>query len=525
MGMIKKSCLLTLALLSFMLSAWVDAATNTSTPDNDHSPLGTNLSYVVDWSTEWVFVDAFKMSRTWVSQQAGLGWGQGGDLDLDANGWVKSLQPGQSADALMLGRGSASGSQGKYIVLYDGGGVLKFTGSATVASASPGRIVLDVNSGNQTERFILKITSTNPSNYIRNIRVIRPGFESTYKTQPFHPLFLDRIRKFKVLRFMDWQKTNNSPLINWAERTTPDTYTQASRNGVALEYMIDLANLLNADPWFNMPHQVSDDFVRQFAQVVKDRLNPNLKAYIEYSNEVWNRQFQQSRYAAQQGLALGLSKNSFEAQLRYQTKRSLEIFSLWEQVFGSASRLVRVLSTQAANTWTTTTVLDWNNAKQKADVVAIAPYFCGIAGRGDVTAVLAMTVDQLLDFCSNEITTTVKGWMDSQQAAISSRGISMVTYEGGQHLVGVGPNQNNQQLSDLFISANRHPRMKDLYLTYLNQWKAAGGKMSVNFTSVSLPSKGGSFGTLEYQDQDPATAPKYQALMEFIAANPIRKQP
>lgn len=521
--MMKKIGLLAFAVFCFMVSAWCNASTSVSSIANDNSPLGTNLSNVVDWSTEWVFVDAFKMSRTWTSQQDGLAWGQGGPLDLDDNGWVRSLHPGQSADALMQWMGNWSGSSGKYLVLYDGKGMLRFSGNATVVSSSPGRVVLNVNPQNQTDGFVLKVASTNPANYIRNIRVIRPGFEATYQTQPFHPLFLDRIRKFKVLRFMDWQKTNDSPLANWSNRTTPSASTQTGNSGVALEYMIDLANMLNADPWFNLPHQASNDFVRQFAGMVKNRLNPNLKVYIEYSNEIWNGQFQQARYAAQQGLALGLSANTFEAQLRYQSVRSLEIFNIWEQVFGSANRLVRVLATQAANTWTTTTVLDWKNAKLKVDAVAIAPYFCGGAGTGDVTAILAMTVDQLLNYCANEITTTAKVWMDSQQAAISACGLDMITYEAGQHLVGVGANQNNQQLTELFLNANRHPRMRSLYATYLKQWKTAGGKMFVNFTSVNPGSKYGSFGMLEYQDQDPATAPKYQALMEFIAANPIRR--
>lgn len=520
--MIKNICILFFALSGLTISSWSGASTNAPALGNDNSALGTNLSNVVDWSTEWVFVDTFKMSRIWTSQRAGLDWGKGGPLDLDAVGWVRSLQPGQSADALMQWNGSTSGSPGKYIVLHDGKGVLRFSGNATEVSSAPGRIVLSINPKNKTNGFILKIVATNPEDYIRNIRVIRPGFESSYKTQPFHPLFLERIKKFKVLRFMDWQKTNNSPLVNWSDRTTPNTSTQTGSSGVALEYMIDLANTLNADPWFNIPHQASDDFVMQFAHMVKNRLNPNLKIYIEYSNEIWNGQFLQARYSAQQGLALGLSKNSYEAQLRFQSKRSLEIFNIWEQVFDSTNRLVRVLSTHSANTWTTTTVLDWNNAKLKTDAVAIAPYFCTSAGFNDVTKILAMTVDQLLDYCSNDITTTIKGFMNSQQIAISSRGLDMITYEAGQHLVGVGVNQNNQQLTDLFIRANRHPRMKELYATYLNQWKAAGGKLLVNFTSVNPGSKYGSFGMLEYQDQDPVTAPKYQALMEFIAADRMK---
>jgi hypothetical protein len=66
--------------------------------------------------------------------------------------------------------------------------------------------------------------------------------------------------------------------------------------------------------------------------------------------------------------------------------------------------------------------------------------------------------------------------------------------------------------------------MKNLYISYLNNWKAAGGKIFLNFTSVNPVSKYGSFGMLEYQDQDLTTAPKYQALMEFIASNPMPKQ-
>jgi hypothetical protein len=73
----------------------------------------------------------------------------------------------------------------------------------------------------------------------------------------------------------------------------------------------------------------------------------------------------------------------------------------------------------------------------------------------------------------------------------------------------------------LFIRTNRNPRMKNLYTTYLNQWKAAGGKMFVNYTSVFPVGKDGSWGMLEFQDQEPGLAPKYQALMEYIDHNQL----
>ena len=56
------------------------------------SSIGTNLTGISDWSAEWTFVDAFKASRDWISGSA-TQWDDGRALDLDADGWVRSLQP------------------------------------------------------------------------------------------------------------------------------------------------------------------------------------------------------------------------------------------------------------------------------------------------------------------------------------------------------------------------------------------------------------------------------------------------
>lgn len=53
-----------------------------------------------------------------------------------------------------------------------------------------------------------------------------------------------------------------------------------------MEAMLDLANRLDADPWFCIPHLADDDFVRRFAELVKQRLEPERSVYVEYSNEV-----------------------------------------------------------------------------------------------------------------------------------------------------------------------------------------------------------------------------------------------
>ncbi len=54
--------------------------------------LGMNLAGPADWNTELPFVDVFRMSRPWISQQKEKAWGKGPQLLLDEYGWVRRLE-------------------------------------------------------------------------------------------------------------------------------------------------------------------------------------------------------------------------------------------------------------------------------------------------------------------------------------------------------------------------------------------------------------------------------------------------
>jgi len=499
------------------------------------SPLGINVSSADYWSSQLMFVDAFKQSGDWVTQNekwvddGANPWDSGviDQIPQDADGYPLSLPAvgipgteGPQVVATALFR-SIDGQHptGTFICLYDGSGSLEFELDASVISAAPGRIEVDVT-GNG-DGVLVRIVQSQPGDHVRNIRFIMPGFEATYASEPFHPQFLEWMKEFKVLRFMDLQKTIGSPNQAWAERTTTTHHTQTRAEGVAVEYLVDLANALQADAWFCVPHLADDDWVTQLATLVRDRLDPGLRVYVEYSNEIWNDSFPQGSYVEQKGLDLGLSGSPFEARLRYQAQRSLEIFGIFESVFGGASRLVRVLASQAANTWVSTTILDWNDAHRQADALAIAPYFGGYLGDpATQDSVAGWTVEQLLDACETEITGRIDTRMTDQAAVAVGLGVDLIAYEGGQHLVGYAGAENNDDLNALFDAANSHPRMRTLYALYHDQWRARGGRMFVPYTSIEKDSKWGRWGFAQYQDQDPTTAPKYLALMEFIASNP-----
>ena len=408
---------------------------------------------------------------------------------------------------------------GDYVCLYDGKGRLEFANDAKEMKREPGRVELRIV---PKDHISVRIKETDPADPIRNIRLVPKQFEKTYEKEPFNPDFLKLWSNMKVIRFMDWMKTNGSTISEWSDRPKPADQTQGQK-GVALEYVIALSNRLHADPWFCMPHRASDDYVRNFAKMVKERLDPDRRVYVEYSNETWNFIFGQTRYCLEQGKKLKLSDNDFQAALRYHAQRAVEIFKIWEEVFGGKDRLVRVLSAQGANPWTSEQILGWQDAAKNADALAIAPYF-GYSFGNPKTAdeVAQLTVEQLLEKCKAEVAKERESM--ARQAALAKKfGVKLFAYEAGQHLVGHGGAENNQKLTDLFIAANRHSTMKDLYREYLNNWKTGGGDLLMVFSSTGRPSKWGSWGVLEYQDQDPATAPKFRAVQEFIAGD-VKKQ-
>ncbi len=487
---------------------------------SSNSPIGINLNGIDDWTTQWPFVDAFKISRPWISQHKDSAWGQGGPLHLTPDGWIASLAQDQYADTVMFDDGVGHYPSGKYVLLYDGQGTINFLfGSASVVSQTPGRTVLNVVP--KPTGIFIRILATEPKNPMHNIRLIMPGFENTYKTQPFHPSFLQRLAKFKTIRFMDWMKTNNSNISNWSDRPTPKSATFADK-GVALETMINLANTLHANPWFNIPHLATDDYVRRFAINVRDRLDPSLKPHIEYSNEVWNTVFSQTKYAQQQGLALGLDQNSYTAGLHYYSQRAVEIFKLCSQVFGE-KRLVRILASQAVNPWTGGQVMTWKSAYKYADAYAIAPYFDGgnLNDPAQVDTTLQMNENQIIDKISNHINNGMKQYVTDNYNQANQHGLRLFAYEGGAGLESSSmPADKEPQVTALFEAVNRNPRMRDVYVNYLNMWQANGGKLLNQFVDVSRSSKYGSWGALEYQDQDPNTAPKYLGLMDFITQKP-----
>jgi hypothetical protein len=489
------------------------------------SLLGMNLAGPADWGTELPFVDAFHFSRTWISQKEGAGWGQGPALELDAQGWVKKLEPDCKAETPVLTIDGGHYPSGKYTLLYEGKGKIRINNKPVeIVSDDPGKLVFNVDA--KGGGFFVQIAETDPADYIRNIRLIMPGFEDSYASNPFHPAFLKRWAGVKCFRFMDWMLTNGSKVQHWADRPQVNEASW-QRAGVPLEVMLDLCNRQKCDAWLNIPEQADDDYVRHFAQQIKDQLNPSHKAYIEYSNEVWNDMFKSHQYAQSKGLELNLGDASrpWEGACLYYAQRSSEIFKIFQDVFGDQlqSRIVRVVSWQAAGGeyWLDGMLLA-HLPKGSVDGLAIAPYFAFMppATSEDPKTLTAdvvsqWTVDQVMDHVEQVSLPAAKGYMATASGVAKKYGIKLLAYEGGQHLVGVLGGENNDKLTALFGSANKSARMGKAYEDYLTAWQQAGGDLFCNFSSLGPSSKWGSWGLLDYYDSDETQSPKFMAVMHW----------
>jgi hypothetical protein len=480
--------------------------------------VGVNLAGLAYYANEFPFADLMKTSGGW-SLRSRRG-GEGGTLRLTPEGWPAALEPGEQA-AAAVGWDAAGYPTGEYVVRWDGEGDLAFPGlRGRIVSRAPGRTVIDVRDA--SSQLWVTIERTRVENPVRNVRFLWPGTEAAQPDHPFNPEFLRRIAPFSVLRFMDWGMTNGSSLVRWSDRAQLDDVTY-TRRGAPLELMIELANRLEADPWLCIPHLADDDFVRAFAGMVKERLDPRRVVRIEYSNEVWNQGFEQARWAVAQSKRLGLP-TPYGLGSAFYAERTQRVAALFDEVFGAGERRRwrAVLAGQAAWTQFSADALGWKDTAAKVDALAIAPYFQA-AGANDpkrVTETLALTPEQVIEQMRASIRGEVRSRIAESARLAQRHKLELVAYEGGAHdTASQFPPDRQDPVAAVLAKAHASPRMREVYREYLDAWVEGGGGVLNQYHDIGKGSKWGFWGALETVTQDPQTAPKYLGLLDAIAAH------
>jgi hypothetical protein len=338
----------------------------------------------------------------------------------------------------------------------------------------------------------------------------------------------------------------------WADRVKQTDLFQNGPAGISVEWMVDLCNRTNCSPWFCMPTAASDDYMRQFATYVRGHLNPNLRIYLEWSNEAWNwGGYPGWNWSDAYGRLTGVGGFS-----GYPAYRMTQMFQVWDSVFNephlradrTASRLVRLLSVQGGYVGRAMEVLDFNGsslnaaypnpigtgkkAADYADAMAIAPYISDLMG--DVKQfVLNHTLTQIFDTLNKEIdlkysATSADNYVYQDIVGARQRGLNTVAYEAN---VSIYNNPYDSVVGQKLDMMETDTRMKDLYLHMLNAWKTMGpdvtGKGATlwnQFTDNGWDSASagqwGHWTARKYMTQPQAQCPRWQALCEFAQANP-----
>lgn len=269
-----------------LLAAFALACGLPAIPAAAHDNLGANLNFIGDFRRNHEFVDVVKQSRRFLKigtfddqQAANL-------APIGADGWPTT----DFRILAMAAQQNTTGLSGTYRIVFNGQATLSTSGggagtiSNQIFNASTNTTTADLAFPAGAENFMVDFASTGGA--VKNVRILRPGYDPSTASL-LHTPWKDHAKRFPVIRFLDWTRTNGNRAVSWADRTTPEKM-RTEAYIAQWETVIDAANSLNRDPWINVPVQANDEYVTNLATLFRDRLNANLNVYVEYGNELWN---------------------------------------------------------------------------------------------------------------------------------------------------------------------------------------------------------------------------------------------
>ncbi|MEO8209158.1 MAG: hypothetical protein ABI840_01245 [bacterium] len=489
--------------------------------------VGMNLYSNVYWGSENPFVDIMKFSKTWGTQNIVFvnggqnPWNSGviGSIQKDSLGYPLQLpyyMPGIGLDTSQAVYTSWENTgtlpAGQYIVLYDGSGEIQFLCDAIILSQTTGRIVVNVTPGicNQMQLKILRSTF---GNHIRNIRFLMPGTEFTYQSHPYNQAWFNKLKPFKTIRFMDWGSTNDNPNISWSNRAKKDYYTWTTKSGVPYEEMIRLCNTMNANMWINIPHQADDNYIIQMSRLVRDSLNPNLKIYVEYSNEIWNPIFTQSTYLYNNG-------NQNEPWPERAVPFIQNALDRWSAEFtAQRNRIIRVVGI-AVLFQDLSERICYSINSSSFDAIATAAYFAFTPYGYNVLQSLgaSATINDVKQLARNARDSLFYTFIKNNKIIADDLDKKFIFYEAGQHLTPY-PFGSIQPYNQALVDVQSDSSMYNMYNEWFAELRAVSNDLLFMHYAFAAPKNGqsGSWGALESTNQNPpfyVNAPKYQALLD-----------
>lgn len=466
--------------------------------------IGINIDWTGDYASAKPFADAMRQHRNW------------GSTPLDANFW-----PTQDGTALVWHGLNTGDNHGTYRLIFNGQANVSAGGAGTIsnmtydAATNRSTATLVISNSSNSELFLTfsntKRTSSSATNTgVTNVKLMRPtapGSSTPYaEDKIFTDQFIASLAPFTTLRTMDWTATNASSDKDWSDRTlwtharqsppaAPGKVYGWQGRGASWESVIMLANLANKDVWICVPHLATDDYIRQLARLFRDGnahtpgLNPNLKLYVEYSNEIWNwagafRQTPDVRDLAKvHGAPINFDgeTDEFILMCRYKAMRTVQISNIFRQEFGNSQMMTRVrplIMHQVGQAYQQAHVLQfidryYNKADSRSnwnDPRPVNYYIYGGSGStyfAPEAGVNSTTIWNSKEFDSWGYWINKNVGPDAVWAKMY--GLEQISYEGNVHDIG------DATTDALIREVDQTPRMSEELEEHFQAWSSVGG--------------------------------------------------
>lgn len=250
-----------------------------------YMPLGINATWVNSWENVAYFANLARVvgNTSW-ELVSGTG------TAITTSGKIQPSNTSSIWRAYLSDSGEGIPS-GVYTVRWTGVGSVKLDGFTTPDSGwnTSGSFTFNYTKGNFLGVFF-KGTS------LTSLQILQPNMVTSYDAgNEWSTSYLSWFAStgIKALRGMDWITTSENFEQEWSDRSTLSDIgwgkeTTASGVSVPYELQIDFANRLGIDIWMNIPTRASTSYASSLGALIKANLNPNLKAYLELGNEIWN---------------------------------------------------------------------------------------------------------------------------------------------------------------------------------------------------------------------------------------------
>lgn len=358
----------------------------------------------------------------------------------------------------------------------------------------------------------------------------------------------------------------------WSQRSLPSNCFWSLAAGEPLEISIALCNQLNAHAWLNMPLSAPYSYMTSFAQALYNGtglqsgfspLNSGLRAYMEFSNEIWN--FGTGNYARAGSFGAAIWPSHYNDNLytgntgwcqNFFGMQTAQMANIFSTVLGSnfSSRCTIVLGAKGADvSWAQNELATayWTSAvngltgpasNYQITGCAIAPYWMLQYPTQSSVTTMTNQSDGGLTYLFELMTTNVmsdgtsfasdpacpsNGWIGTAESWATNHltevlnsypSIKLLAYEGTQNLA-PGLSATPSGWDTLQEAAQIDSRMGTQYKNYFHWWYTNVGNTTANmncvFTSCT-PRGNKSWGIIEDTRQTFSAQPKWAALQSLM---------